>query len=281
MLSYTVEYETGQKMSAMETPTVLELEATPPGMLRVALGHAGRAAVLAMAVLRSLGRPREWWRGAVEEMSRQAFQALPLVLFLTALGGAVTSQQTGYQFEATLPYWIIGSVVGASVITELAPLLTGIAVVGIVGARIAAELGAMQVTEQVDALEVIGRDPVTYLVTPRVVAGVVVGPVLVALALAASLVAGWAMAVLVTPVRSADFWFGVRYYVRDFPFFFALLKGAVFGLAVTFTGSYVGLEARGGSSGVGRATTRAVVTMLSAILVLDTLLAPLLKVVRV
>lgn len=264
------------------TPALLEIgAASPGGVVRTALGHVGRAAVLGAAVLRALVRPGAWWRAAVEEIHRQAFHALPLVLFLTALGGAVTSQQTGYQFEATLPYWVIGSVVGASVITELAPLLTGIALVGIVGARIAAELGAMQVTEQVDALEVIGRDPVGYLVTPRVVAGLVVGPVLVALALASSLVAGWAVAVLVTPVRSADFWFGVRYYVRDFPFFFALIKGGAFGLAVTFVASYVGLEARGGSSGVGRATTRAVVAMLSAILVLDALLAPLLKVIRV
>jgi len=215
----------------------------------------------------------------VEEMHRQAFYSLPLVLFLTALGGAVTSQQTGYQFDGVLPYWVIGSVVGASVITELAPLLTGIAMVGIVGARIAAELGTMQVTEQIDALEVIGRDPVTYLVTPRVVAGLVVGPVLVALALAASLVAGWGIAVLVTPVTTPDFWMGVRYYVRDFPFFFALIKGAAFGVAVAFIASYVGLEARGGSTGVGRTTTWAVVAMLSALLVVDVLLAPLLKMV--
>jgi phospholipid/cholesterol/gamma-HCH transport system permease protein len=212
-------------------------------------------------------------------MHRQAFYSLPLVLFLTALGGAVTSQQTGYQFDGVLPYWVIGSVVGASVITELAPLLTGIAMVGIVGARIAAELGTMQVTEQIDALEVIGRDPVTYLVTPRVVAGLVVGPVLVALALAASLVAGWGIAVLVTPVTTPDFWMGVRYYVRDFPFFFALIKGAAFGVAVAFIASYVGLEARGGSTGVGRTTTWAVVAMLSALLVVDVLLAPLLKMV--
>lgn len=215
----------------------------------------------------------------MEEMHRQAFYSLPLVLFLTALGGAVTSQQTGYQFDGVLPYWVIGSVVGASVITELAPLLTGIAMVGIVGARIAAELGTMQVTEQIDALEVIGRDPVTYLVTPRVVAGLVVGPVLVALALAASLVAGWGIAVLVTPVTTPDFWMGVRYYVRDFPFFFALIKGAAFGVAVAFIASYVGLEARGGSTGVGRTTTWAVVAMLSALLVVDVLLAPLLKMV--
>ena len=265
-------------MKAMVETADVSPDGALPRVLREALAHIGRSAVLAGAVVRSLARPRQWWHLALGEVHRQAFSALPLVLLLTSLGGAVTSQQVGYQFDGVLPYWVIGSVMAASVITELAPLLTGIALVGIVGARIAAELGAMQVTEQVDALEVIGRDPVTYLVTPRVVAGVAVGPVLVALALAASLVAGWAIAVLVTPVTSTDFWFGVRFYVRDFPFFFALIKGVAFGLAVTFTASYVGLETRGGSSGVGRATTVAVVAMLSVILVVDTLLAPLLKV---
>ncbi|MBI4409536.1 MAG: ABC transporter permease [Gemmatimonadetes bacterium] len=247
--------------------------------MRRILEHLGRSSLLAAAVVSALPHPQHWLAGAFEEARRQAYGALPLVLFLTGLGGAVTSQQTGYQFEGVLPYWVIGSVVAASVITELAPLLTGIALVGVVGARIAAELGAMEVTEQVDALEVIGRDPVTYLVVPRVLAGLLAAPVLVALALAASLFAGWGVAVLVTPVTSAEFWFGVRYYMRDFPLFFALIKGAAFGLSITFIASYVGLQARGGSRGVGRATTRAVVAMVSALLVLDTLFAPLLKLV--
>lgn len=252
-----------------------------PRRERPALRHVGQSVLLAWAVGRALRHPRRWLGSAVAELHRQAFDALPLVLFLTALGGAVTSQQTGYQFEGFLPLWVIGSVVAASVITELAPLLTGIALVGVVGARIAAEIGAMHVSEQVDALEVIGRDPVTYLVVPRVVAGLAVAPVLVALGLAAALFAGWAVAVITTPVSSPEFWFGVRYYMRDFPMFFAVLKGTAFGLALTFIACYVGLEARGGSSGVGRATTSAVVAMISAILVLDTLFAPLLKVVRI
>lgn len=251
------------------------------GVLRQGLEHLGRAALLAVAVAGALRTPRKWLAASLEEMHRQALIALPLAVFLAALGGVVTSQQTGYQFQASLPYWVIGNVVAATVITEMAPLLTAFALVGIVGARIAAELGAMQVTEQIDALEVIGRDPVTYLVVPRVLAGLVVGPILVAFALPASLFAGWAAALLTTPVTSADFWFGVRYYIRDFPFFFALIKGVAFGVGITFVGSYVGLEARGGSMGVGRATTWAVVAMISAIVVLDTLLVPLLKLIRV
>lgn len=151
--------------------------------------------------------------------------------------------------------------------------------VGIVGARIAAEMGSMKATQQIDALEMMGRDPVEFLVVPRVVAGVVVAPLLVSFGLVFSMLTGWAAAVLVTPVSSEDFWFGVRFYIRDFPFFFALIKGVAFGFAVTFVSCYMGLRAEDDSTGVGRATTSAVVAMMAAILILDTVLTPLLKVV--
>lgn len=251
--------------------------AWPDLRLGVTIGHVGRATLMAGALLRALREPRKWLRATIDEMHRQGFGALPLVVVLTALGGAITSQQTGYQFEANLPLWIIGSVVAASSITELAPLLTGLAVVGIVGARIAAELGSMKVTQQVDALEMIGRDPILYLVVPRVLAGFVVTPLLTAIGLGASLVAGWWIAVLVTPVTSTEFIYGMRYYARDFPFFFAVIKGAAFGLATTFIACYVGLQATGGSRGVGRSTTAGVVAMITAVILLDALLAPLLK----
>ena len=249
------------------------------GRIRTWLEHLGRIAVLFGAIIVALRHPRQWFGLFLRELRRQSLGSLPLVLLLTALGGAVTSQQTGYQFDAALPLWVIGSVVAASVVTELAPLLTAIALVGIVGARITAELGAMKVTQQVDALEMIGREPVEYLVVPRVLAGILAAPILVALALAGSLLAGYTAAILVTPVTGPEFIFGVKSYMRDFPLFFALIKGTAFGFAITFIASYVGLQARGGSTGVGEATTRGVVAMLTAILILDSLLAPLLKVV--
>ena len=260
-----------------ERPWVKEVPGLSIGTM---LGHVGRAALLGGAIARCLVHPGRWWAAALAEVRRQAYSALPLVLFLTSLGAAVTSQQTGYQWVGNLPNWVIGSVVSASVISELAPLLTGIALVGIVGARIAAELGAMQVSQQIDALEVIGRDPVEFLVVPRVVAGFIVGPTLTALAVTVSIFAGWAVAVLATPVDSAGFWFGVRQYVWDFPFFFALIKGAAFGVAITFIASYFGLAARPSAGGVGEATTRAVVAMIAAILILDTGLAPLLAIAK-
>lgn len=239
--------------------------------------HVGRASLLMVAMADSLRRPRIWIPLALEELRRQSLDLLPLAVLLALLGGSLISQQTAYQFQGSLPSWIIGSIVAASLVTELTPLFTGFALVGIVGTRIAAELGAMVVTEQVDALEVMGRDPITYLVVPRVIAGLVATPLIVTFALAASMTAGWGTAVLTTRATGADFWFGVRHYMTDFPLFFALIKAAAFGLSTTLIACYVGLDAHGGSRGVGRASRQGVVAMITAVVFLDTALVPLLR----
>jgi phospholipid/cholesterol/gamma-HCH transport system permease protein len=248
---------------------------------RAAAVHVGRSTLLAVACVRAFGRPRQWFGAVSGEAARQAADALPLTLLLSSLGGLLISLQTAYQFQGNLPAWVIGSIVSSSLVTEVAPLFVGLAMIGMIGTRIAAELGAMKTTEQLDALELIGRDPVVYLVLPRVLAATMVGPLLTAFALAASMLAGWGGAIMATHASTADFWFGVRYYMRDFPLFFALIKGFAFGAAIAYAGCYAGLSTVGGSAGVGRSVKNGVVAMLCAMVVLDTVLAPLLKIVRV
>ena len=241
----------------------------------------GRCALLLVACGRALLRPRDWIGALIVETRRQAFDALPLILLLSTLGGALISQQTGYQFQGNLPAWVVGSIVASSLVTEVTPLFVGLGLIGMVGTRIAAELGAMRVTEQIDALEVIGRDPVLYLVLPRVIATALIGPLVMSLALAASMIMGWLAAVMVTNASTQDFWFGVRYYMRDFPMFFALIKGFAFGGAISFVAAFVGMQATGGSAGVGRNVKKAVVGMMLVMVILDTAIAPLLKIIRI
>lgn len=267
----------------METAHDLETMAVGPQWVRrasVPVAHLGRGLLLGWAVIRALTPPQRWARGAVAETRRQIEDAFGLVILVALLGGGLIAQQIGVQFQDNLPAWVIGAILAASSITEVTPLFTGFVLVGVVGTRVAAEIGAMNVTEQVDALEVMRRDPIAHLVLPRVVGGVVAGPLLMTFALAASLIAGWASSVMVTRATSADFWFGVRHYMRDFPLFYALIKGAVFTGSIAMLGSYVGLEATGGSEGVGRATRRGVVLMIVGIIILDAALVPLLKWVR-
>lgn len=205
-------------------------------------------------------------------------RSLPLVLIMATLGGAVTAQQAGAQFTGSVPLWVVGNVVAASVITELGPVLTGMVLVGRIGASIAAELASMRVTEQIDALYAIGRDPVTHLIVPRVVAGLVVVPPLVVLADAAGILAGWLVGLIVVPdLTTAQFVYGMRYYFYPFALFYSVIKAAAFGLAITFLASFIGLDARGGAEGVGHTTTAAVVATTLALMFLDVALAPVLK----
>jgi phospholipid/cholesterol/gamma-HCH transport system permease protein len=246
-----------------------------------AVAHLGRSVLLAMACTRACGRPQRWTAAAAEQARVQLIDALPLTLLLSSLAGLLISQQTGYQFQGNLPLWVIGSIVSSSLVTEVTPLFVGLSMIGMIGTRVTAELGAMQISEQIDALEMIGRDPVHHLVVPRIVGGLIAGPILMAFALVVSMTAGWIGAVAITHASTADFWFGVRYYMRDFPLFFAMIKGVAFGGAITFVGCYAGLQATGGSTGVGRAVKGGVVGMLCAMVILDTLIAPLLKIIRV
>jgi phospholipid/cholesterol/gamma-HCH transport system permease protein len=243
-----------------------------------ALVRVGEATVLAGRILRVLPRPRLYLNAALHQAYVMGIQSLPLVLFMAFLGGAVTSQQTGAQFAGGLPLWVIGSVLAASVLTELGPVLTGIVMMARVGAAIAAELASMKVTEQIDALVAMGRDPVAFLVVPRVLAGLLVFPPLVILADAMGLLAGWGIGLLaVDGLTSADVVYGMRFYFRPWALFFSILKGGVFGVAITFIACFVGLSGRGGAEGVGKTTTTAVVTTTLVLMVLDVLMVPVLK----
>jgi phospholipid/cholesterol/gamma-HCH transport system permease protein len=246
--------------------------------LRAGLEFVGRATVMAWQVLKVLPRPRLYITAALQQAFVMGIASMPLVLFMAALGGAVTSQQTGAQFTGGLPLWVVGSVLAASVITELGPLLTAIVMMARIGAAIAAELASMKVTEQIDALYAMGRDPIAFLVAPRVVAGLLVFPPLTIIADAMGLFAGWGIGMLaVDGLTSADVVYGMRYWFRPWALYFSVIKGLLFGLTITFIACFVGLEGRGGAEGVGRATTTAVVLTTIAIMALDVLLVPLLK----
>jgi phospholipid/cholesterol/gamma-HCH transport system permease protein len=252
--------------------------ATPIGGAVVhTLRTAAESAILAGHMLVSLARPRRYFRALIAQMYDMGVRSIPVVVLVAALSGAVTSQQSGYQFTGTVPIWVIGSVVVASVLTELGPLVTALVLVGRIGARIGAELGTMVVTEQVDALRAVGRDPVEQLVVPRVLAGTLMLPLLVILADFAGIGAGWLGALLTLPITSAEFVYGARTYFHDFALWFGVIKGAVFGATITFIGCYVGLKATGGAEGVGRTTTAVVVSGTVAVMFWDAVLARLLK----
>ena len=187
-----------------------------------------------------------------------------------------TVEQCRVVGTGSVPLYLVGSIVAESIILELGPVLTGLLLAGRVGARYAAELGTMRVTEQIDALESLGRNPASHLLLPRVLAGILMVPALVIFADATGLVSGWLASKQSLHITDADFIYGARYNFRPFDLWYSGIKGVVFGAVITIVPCYVGYSAKEGAEGVGRATTTAVVLACVFLLVLDFVLAKIL-----
>jgi phospholipid/cholesterol/gamma-HCH transport system permease protein len=192
-----------------------------------------------------------------------------------SLAGIVTSQQGGYQFTGSVPLYVLGSVVAESMILEMGPVLTAIVLVGRVGARITAELGTMKVSEQIDAYYSVGRDPVAILVAPRVIAGVIVVPLLVGLADCVGILVGMFAAKLTTGLGYESFLYGARLFWHSWDLIYSLTKALAFGFAIPLISTHMGLRTGGGAAGVGRQTTASVMFMTLTVLILDALFPPL------
>lgn len=231
-----------------------------------ALGRAGYLGIDAMHALR---KGSLWAPHLLGQMARVGVESVPIALFIATFTGIVLALQASYTFTGTVPLYFVGTLVGKTMVLELGPVLTGLALSGRVGANIAAEIGTMRVTEQIDALEALAYDPVAYLVVPKVLAGILMFPVVVVLANGVGIVSGWVTAMLLLDMSSQEFVKGLQLFFRPFDVQFSIIKSATFGLTVTAVGCAFGFHTRGGAEGVGRATTRAVVISSMIILVLD------------
>ena len=175
-----------------------------------------------------------------------------------------------------VPKWYIGGIVGESVILELSPVITGLVLAGRVGANIAAEIGTMRVTEQIDALETLSLDPVGYLLFPRIAAGIIMFPMLIIIADFFGIFGGLIACVTTLDMNMYQFLKGLRSWFNPWDAFFGLIKAIHFGFVITSVGCYFGYFTKGGAQGVGRATTSTVVTSCVAIVILDYFLAEIL-----
>ena len=238
--------------------------------------HVGRISYLVVEMFRGLREWKVWVPRAFELTQSVGYGSLFIVLLTAAFAGAVTSLQAGYQFTASIPVYFAAGVIVESIILELGPVLTALILAGRIGARYAAELGTMRVTEQIDALESLGRSSVSHLILPRVIAGTLVLPVLVVFADIVGIASGWLAARSALDISYADFVFGARYFFRPWDAWYSLIKSFFFGLAITVVPCYVGFTTQQGAEGVGRSTTAAVVSSSVLVLFLDVVLAKLL-----
>ena len=234
-----------------------------------AVEAVGRVGHFVMDMVRALADIGVWARLTIVQMRRIGVDSLPVALFIAAFTGVVLALQASYTFTGAVPLYFVGTLVGKTMMLELGPVLAGLALAGRVGASMAAELGTMKVTEQVDALETLAYDPQSYLVIPRVLAGTLMFPVVVAFAIATGIITGWLTSLVLLDLSTQDFIKGLKLFYVFKDVWFGLLKSASFGFTITLVGCIVGLGTRGGAEGVGRSATRAVVYSAILILVLD------------
>ena len=229
----------------------------------------GRAGYLGADAVRALRKVDLWGPHLLPQMVRIGVESVPIALFISSFTGVVLALQASYTFTGQVPLYFVGALVGKTMILELGPVLTGLSLSGRVGANIAAEIGTMRVTEQIDALETLAYDPVAYLVTPRVLAGAIMFPMVVILSISVGIAAGWGTSMALLDLSSAEFIKGLRLFFEPWDVQFAAIKSITFGMTVTSVGCSFGFHTRGGAEGVGQSTTRAVVISSMIILVLD------------
>jgi phospholipid/cholesterol/gamma-HCH transport system permease protein len=217
-----------------------------------------------------------YYRDVIEQFEAIGVGSLTVVLLTGMFTGMVLALQSGFTLDQFGARSMVGRLVSASIIKELGPVLTGLMVAGRVGSGIAAELGSMMVTDQIAALRALGTDPIRKLVLPRILAGVVMVPVLSVIASGIGMVGGWIVTYSLLRVASSVYWNAVvqGLFIQDV--YMGLIKPFFLGFAIVSIGCHVGLRAKGGTQGVGRATTNAVVASSVAVIAVDYLVTQLL-----
>jgi len=225
----------------------------------------GNALILLGEAFLWLFRPPFRMRVFIQQMEFIGAGSL-FIVFLTALfTGMVFAVQTVHTFRLFSAESLVGSTVALSLMRELSPVLTSLIVTARVGSAITTEIGSMKVTEQIDALVTLAVNPVQYLVTPRIIAAIVMLPVLTATADFVGIAGAYYVAVILMQVDGGVFMDKISEYAREWDLISGLIKSSVFGLILSLIACHKGLGASGGARGVGRATTQSVV--LSSILI--------------
>jgi phospholipid/cholesterol/gamma-HCH transport system permease protein len=232
--------------------------------------------LLVFAAFRAVFSRPFYFRDVVEQFEAIGIGSLSVVLLTGFFTGAALALQSGMTLDQFGARSLVGRLVSASMVKELGPVLTGLMLAGRVGSGIAAELGSMMVTDQINALRALGTDPVRKLVVPRFLAGIFMAPVLTVIADMAGMIGGWIIAVTQLNVGSGVYWSSVTEALFLGDAWMGLIKPFALGFVIVTIGCHVGLRTRGGTQGVGRATTNAVVAASVSVIAVDFFITPLL-----
>lgn len=261
-----------QQAEAPETPSVVEVltDVAKQTVLKV----QDYAKLSARSLTNLFTRPR-YGEDTLQQMDDIGVGSMPIVLLSGFFIGAVMVLQTGTQFQRFGQVSLTGDIVSLALVRELGPSITGLLVAGRCASGIASELGSMLVTEQVDAMRAMGTDPSRKLISPRVLAALIVVPLLTTISVFVGLVGGMVASVFSLRLSATTFWQRAIAILQFSDLMQGFTKSVVFAFILSTVGCYQGLNVRGGTQGVGRATTQAVVVSSVMIIVADTFLTKL------
>ena len=241
------------------------------------IGHLGRYLEFIGSLFRNREKFNVYIARIVDECILIGIDSIFIVVIVSSFIGAVTAVQTAYNLVSPLiPTYVIGLIVRDMTVLELAPTITCVVLSGKVGSNIAGGLGTMRITEQIDALEVMGINAASFLVLPKIVASIIVFPMLVILAGFLSIFGGYLSGTLTGVITPNEYIYGIRADFNQYNVTFALIKSVVFAFLISTISSFQGFYTRGGALEVGKSSTNAVTNSCIAVLLFDFILAQLL-----
>lgn len=233
-----------------------------------------------LLLLKVFRKPDKWEvykKQLIIEINSLGIESLGITAIISVFMGAVVAIQTAYNIDSPLiPLKLIGFTVRQSVILEFSPTIISLILAGKVGSRIASEIGTMRVTEQIDALDIMGINAPNFLIFPKVTAAILINPVLIILSMGFGIVGGYLVAATTNLVTTQDYLEGIRDVFEGFTIVYALIKTVVFAFIITTISGFEGYFVRGGAIDVGSASTRAVVWSSIMIILFNLILTQLL-----
>lgn len=219
---------------------------------------------------RVISKPEKWsiyYKQTLREIETLGINSIGIVIIISVFMGAVITLQTAYNLENPLiPAYLVGLTARDTMLLEFSSTIVGLILAGKVGSNIASEIGHMRITEQIDALEIMGVNSASYLILPKVVAAIFFNPFLTIISMFVGIFGGWAAAVTTGALTSTDYLYGIQYWFVPFYITYALIKTIVFAIIITTIPAFFGYYVRGGALEVGRSSTKGVV--ISSILIL-------------
>ncbi len=245
-------------------------------MLRY-LSEIGKYVMLLGKVIRKPDKASIFRQQLVFEIDKIGLDSLGIVMIISVFMGGVVAIQTAFNIDSPwFPLYSVGFTVRQSVLLEFSPTIVSLILAGKVGSRIASEIGTMRVTEQIDALDIMGVNSANYLILPKILAAIFINPILIIISMFLGVFGGWLACILTGLVKSAHYVYGIQLDFSGYDVFYALIKTAVFAFIITSVSSFKGYYVDGGSLEVGRASTKAVVQSSILIILFNLILTQLL-----